>query len=301
MYIWYCVPKIIRAKHDKILLYANILPLLMIHVLTIHWKSDQWIDIQLKYLKHFISEPFRVYAFLNHVPQTKKHMKKYYYCSNENIKQHAIKLNILADIACFAADDEEDYLMFLDGDAFPISDITEFRERVMGDSPLAAIQRLDNCGDIQPHPCFCITKIKFWKQIQGDWKPGNTTWINNNGQKVADVGGTMLSKLNKNNVSWYKLNRSNVHSYHPVLFGVYDHLIYHHGAGFRTPGIRTDQKVIKLYSIRLGLFKFFKKIIPFQLARKWFFPLNTTIKINQAKSNEVYKSIENDFNFYEKL
>ncbi|MCW8869335.1 MAG: hypothetical protein OQK49_01415, partial [Proteobacteria bacterium] len=116
MYIWYCVPKIIRAKHDKILLYANILPLLMIHVLTIHWKSDQWIDIQLKYLKHFISEPFRVYAFLNHVPQTKKHMKKYYYCSNENIKQHAIKLNILADIACFAADDEEDYLMFLDGD-----------------------------------------------------------------------------------------------------------------------------------------------------------------------------------------
>ncbi len=273
----------------------------MIHILTIHWKSDQWIDIQLKYLQHFIDEPFRVYAFLNQVPRTQHHLNKYFYCCTENIKSHAIKLNLLADMACFAADSEDDYLMFLDGDAFPIAGVSKFKTKIMDDYPLAAIQRLDNSGDIQPHPSFCLTQIKFWKSIKGDWKPGNTTWINDDGQKVADVGGLMLSKLKRKKIAWYPMNRSNTNSFHPVLFGVYDHLIYHHGAGFRTPGIRSDQKHIKLYRLKLKLFNFFKKIIPFKLARKWFFPMNATIKINQTKSNEVIQSIQNDFKFYEKI
>ena len=40
----------------------------MIHVATVHYRSDRWIDPQLRYLERFLPGPFRVYAFLTRVP-----------------------------------------------------------------------------------------------------------------------------------------------------------------------------------------------------------------------------------------
>jgi len=273
----------------------------MIHILTIHWNNDLWIDIQLKYLKQYIKQPFKVYSFLNNIKNPAKHQNKFFYSSTENIKSHAIKLNLLADMACLAAKNEEDLLIFIDGDAFPIADLSQLIKSVPLQYNLAAVQRLDNDGDIQPHPCFCITSVKFWKHIQGDWKPGNVKWTNALGEEIADVGGKLMHQLNKNKQNWYKMNRTNKHNLHPVMFGVYDHLIYHHGAGFRSPGIRIDKKRIKFYKFKSILFGLFKKILPFKLAKKLFFPLNSTIKTNQSNSEIIYQNIVEDFNFYEKL
>ena len=39
----------------------------MINVVTVHWKSDKWIDPQLAYLDRNIDEPYRVYAALRGV------------------------------------------------------------------------------------------------------------------------------------------------------------------------------------------------------------------------------------------
>jgi hypothetical protein len=273
----------------------------MIHVLTIHWQSEEWIDIQLKYLKQHIREPFRVYTFLNNVPNTPVHREKFFYSSTENIKSHPIKLNLLADMASFAAESEDDYLMFLDGDAFPINSIDEFKSRVFPKHPLAAIQRLENNGDIQPHPCFCMTTVGYWKTIKGDWKAGDVKWTDKFGAKVWDVGGQMLQIMEDNQVDWYKLNRSNNHNLHPLLFGVYENLVYHHGAAFRNPGTRIDRNQVENFQTRLKRFRKAKKFMPKWLARKLFLPLKHQVKNNAANSKKVFQMIQSDSQFYKKL
>lgn len=273
----------------------------MLHILTIHWQSDAWIDIQLKYLKHYIDEPFRVYAFLNNIKKIDEHRKKFFYSSTEDIKSHPIKLNLLADIACFAASDENDYLMFLDGDAFPINSIDEFKNKAFPKYNLAAIQRLENNGDIQPHPCFCMMTVKFWLEIKGDWKSGNVFWKNKFGEDTWDVGGKMLEIMNKNNEDWYKLNRTNNHQLHPLLFGVYQDLIYHHGAAFRSPGTRVDRNKVVNFDEKKRRFIKAKKYMPRWLARKLFLPLKYEMLNNKKNSKKIFKSISKDFNFYKKL
>jgi len=109
---------------------------------------------------------------------------------------------------------------------------------------LVAVQRLENSGDIQPHPCFCATTIGFWRKIKGDWKAGHQ-WKNNNGELVTDIGGNLLNQLKEHGVEWLPLLRTNKHNLHPVLFGVYADLIYHHAAGFRPAVTRLDQSGTK--------------------------------------------------------
>ena len=138
----------------------------MLHIATVHWKDDRWVDIQLKYLRLHISREFKVYAFLNHLPQT--HRSKYFYSSTEPIHSHAVKLNVLADIAAFNATSPDDWLMFIDGDAFPVGDVVSFACTMFNKSyPLIAIQRRENNGDVQPHPSFCLTTVGFCLHTTG--------------------------------------------------------------------------------------------------------------------------------------
>lgn len=273
----------------------------MIHILTIHWKSADWIDIQLKYLEENLNQPYRVYAFLNEVPNVEEHKKKFFYTSTESIRLHPIKLNLLADIASFAADNDEDYLMFLDGDAFPIAPIDDFIEDKLTNHPIVAVQRTENNGDIQPHPCFCMMTIKTWREVEGDWKHGGITWKDKFNKDVWDVGGLLLKKLNEKNIDWYKMNRSNNHKLHPLLFGVYDDLIYHHGAAFRNPGTRVDRNQIENFDEKLKRFRKAKNYIPKWLARFLFSPLKQEVVKNKENSNKVFEMIQNDNQFYSKL
>lgn len=270
----------------------------MIHVLTIHWQSDKWIDIQLDYLEKHLNEPFRVYAFLNDVPNANYHQSKFFYSSQENITSHPIKLNLLADMACFASENEEDFLIFLDGDAFPIDSITSFKNKVFNKYPIAAIQRIENDGDMQPHPCFCMLQIKTWKQIEGDWNPGNFTWKDKFNKNISDVGGIMLQLLEEHNINWYKLHKTNEHDLHPVLFSIYDHLIYHHGAGFRSAGMRTDKNQVHDFENRLKKFRRAKKFLPKALAKKVFRPLKNQVKKNEINSLKIYNKIKSDPDFF---
>lgn len=41
----------------------------MLHVLTVHYRSDIWIDIQHRYFQRWITSPFRIYASLDEQPQ----------------------------------------------------------------------------------------------------------------------------------------------------------------------------------------------------------------------------------------
>jgi hypothetical protein len=210
----------------------------MVHIATVHWQNDCWIDIQLGYLSRHMSEPFRVYAFLNEIPEAQG--SKFFYASSEPIREHALKLNILADVIAGSQCADSDVLMFLDGDAFPIGDIMSLVRRSLETHPLVAVQRLENNGDRQPHPCFCATTVGFWKSIGGDWREGYS-WKDSAGNPTTDVGGNLLGLLEARKIEWFPLLRSNRRDLHPVWFGVYGGAVYHHGAGFRSAKVsRAD-------------------------------------------------------------
>jgi hypothetical protein len=209
----------------------------MIHIATVHWKDSRWIDAQLNFVRRHIPESYRVYAWLNDVPGD--HKGRFYYSTTEPVVGHATKLNILADIIYFDSDRDRDLLVFLDGDAFPIGDAIGFARQRLERQPLVAVQRRENNRDIQPHPCFCVTTVGFWKNIGGDWKAGHT-WLDCQQNLVTDVGGNLLGILERHGLSWCPMLRSNRTNLHPVCFGVYEDVVYHHGAGFRDPWTRHD-------------------------------------------------------------
>jgi hypothetical protein len=214
----------------------------MLHVATVHWQSPRWIDIQLRYLGRNAGEPFRVYAFLNEIPVSED--ARFHYATHEPIREHAIKLNRLADVILAQAGSESDRMLFLDGDAFPIAPLAPFLGPALEAAPLVAVQRLENSGDRQPHPCFCATTVGFWRMIGGDWNEGYR-WVNAAGTPTTDVGGNLLGILEKRGLPWRPLLRSNRRDLHPVWFGVYADVAYHHGAGFRRDKVsRADLRAL---------------------------------------------------------
>lgn len=208
----------------------------VIHVVTVHWHETKWVEIQLRALELNLKSSWQIYGALNGIDDPALRSRFKYGVDLPG--KHPDKLNELAEVVIDKAD-PDDVLMFLDGDAFPIRPIVPWIEQTLGRYPLAAVRRSENLGDQQPHPCFCVTTVGFWRDLEGDWRPGGT-WVNSVGDEVTDVGGNLLHQLRDVQAPWLPLLRTNTNNLHPLWFGVYDHKIYHHGAGFRSRLSRTD-------------------------------------------------------------
>src|SRR3954447_6024071 len=137
----------------------------MLHVVTVHWNDAAWIEPQLRFLQRNAPAGHRVYASLNGIDPS--FAEQFHYAADLE-GMHAAKLNELALVVREQAD-PDDLLLFLDGDAFPIAPIDE---SLLDGLPLAAVRRSENLGDRQPHPCFCLTTVGFWFDIEGDWRRG---------------------------------------------------------------------------------------------------------------------------------
>jgi hypothetical protein len=202
----------------------------MIYVLTVHWKFDFWVDAQTSRLRKYIRDPLKIFAFCDGTRHD--HSAKFDFCSESGgIVDHATKLNELARIVCETAA-SEDVLIFCDSDAFPVRDITNYIRSALNRWPLVAVQRLENAGDMQPHPCFSVTTVGTWRRLEGDWRAG-PTWKNSDGQVVTDVGANLLKSLEATGTEWGKMLRSNRLNLHPLLYAIYDGVVYHHGGGSR--------------------------------------------------------------------
>jgi hypothetical protein len=277
----------------------------MLHIATVHWKDDRWIDIQLKYLRLHISREFKVYAFLHQLSEI--HRPKYFYSSTEPVRSHAVKLNLLADMAAFNAASPDDWLMFIDGDAFPIGDVVPFACAMFKHNPLIAIQRRENNGDVQPHPSFCLTTVGFWKSIGGDWKEGHQ-WRSAQGKLVTDIGGNLLGILEQRHIEWHPMLRSNQRNLHPLLFGLYDDVIYHHGSGFGIGSTRARWRELKENrkhrSSRMidGMFNLLPTGGTLGNLRMTISPKERALRNMKARderlSHEVFESIQRDVLFY---
>ncbi|MCW3068758.1 MAG: hypothetical protein JWL67_1383 [Solirubrobacterales bacterium] len=200
----------------------------MLYIATAHFRSPRWIEIQTRYLREQISTPFETWSSLEEIdPSYARHFDRII----EQRGPHAGKLNHLAmEIAEEAAD--EDLLMFLDGDAFPIADPMPLIEDGLARAPLIAVRRAENLDEPQPHPCFCVTTVGTWRTLPGDWSSG-PTWAGPRGLRRSDVGGNLLRRLELTKTPWVDVLRTNRTNLDPVYFAIYGDTIYHHGAGFR--------------------------------------------------------------------
>jgi hypothetical protein len=219
----------------------------VIHIATVHWRDDRWIEPQRRYLERNIEAPFRLYADLEGIDAPAGSFDHIADLASTRgfdspILSHTEKLNALADHIGHEAKDE-DLLMFLDGDGFPIAPLDTFLRETLARYPLTAVRRDENLHDVHPHPCFCATTVGFWKELDGDWNPGHT-WLNAAGKQVADAGGNVLARLQERGADWCPLLRSNRGKLHPLWFGVYGDLVYHHGAGFRAGLSRMEREAI---------------------------------------------------------
>ena len=134
----------------------------MIHVLTVHWMDDRWIEPQLRFLHKHVDD-YRVYAALHGIDPA---WNDRFDWAHDLDGTHPVKLNELARRAAEEAQ-PGDMLLFLDGDAFPIAPVGA---ELLGGTPLVAVRRDENVGQTQPHPCFCMTTVDFWFDIGGDWR-----------------------------------------------------------------------------------------------------------------------------------
>ncbi|MGE5280929.1 MAG: hypothetical protein ACM3N0_01155 [Chloroflexota bacterium] len=207
----------------------------MLHIATVHFRSPRWIPIQARELRRHLPVPFRTWTSLEGIsPSYGRHFDRVI----EQGGPHAGKLNHLA-IEIAAEADADDLLMFLDGDAFPIADPAPLIDAGLRAAPLLAVQRAENGGDPQPHPCFCVTSVATWRDLPGDWSKGYM-WKDANGEPKTDVGANLMRRLELTGTPWAPVLRSNRRNPHPLFFGVYGDAIYHHGAGFRAPVSRSD-------------------------------------------------------------
>lgn len=200
----------------------------MLHIATVHHGSPRWIEIQVRQLRKHIAVPYQTWTSLQGIDPS---YSRYFDHVIEQRGSHAGKLNHLAtEILNVAA--EDDLLMFLDGDAFPIADPMPLISDSLAKAPLVAVRRDENAGDPQPHPCFCATSVQAWRRLGGDWST-SFTWVNDVGERVTDVGANLLRKLELTGTSWVEVLRSNHRNIDPIFFGIYGDVVYHHGAGFR--------------------------------------------------------------------
>lgn len=213
----------------------------MINIATVHWRSPKWIGVQLDYLERSIDAPFRVFGALNGINDAS--LWKRFYFAEDMEGGHPEKLNALAEVIA-AQSDPSDVLIFIDGDAFPVQKMLPWLTDALERHPLVAVQRREILDDRRPHPCFCVTTVGFWQEIEGDWR--RAKWVAPDGRLHDDVGSRLMLELERRGIAWEPLLRTNTKHVHPVWFAVYGHRLYHHGAGFRPPISRVD--IDKAYS-----------------------------------------------------
>jgi len=213
----------------------------MIYVATVHWMNDKWITPQRRALESHLKGDYRVFANLEGIDGSFD--SQFYYVEHGG-GTHPDKLNRLSAAIALEAS-RSDKIVFLDGDAFPIREVGDWLDKLLDQHYLAAVRRKENAGDLQPHPCFCVTTVGFWSDLGGDWSSGGS-WTNERGKMTSDVGGQLLLTLNKHELAWREILRSNKKDFHPLFFGVYEDHIYHHGAGFRIPISRVDHGTVPI-------------------------------------------------------
>ncbi len=259
----------------------------MLYVATVHYRSPQWIEIQTRHLRENIPVPYQVWTSLEGIdPSYGVHFDRVF----DQWGSHAGKLNHLAmEISHEAAD--EDLLMFLDGDAFPIADPMPLIRESLARAPLMAVRRAENVDEPQPHPCFCVTTVGSWRALHGDWTSG-PKWVGARGKMGGDVGGNLLRRLELTQTPWVQVLRSNRHNIDPLYFGIYGDVVYHHGAAFRGGALSPAHRDEAPERQRLPRIPLLRQVARAANGYRWRRWENATVKRHGELSRGIVERLE---------
>ena len=253
----------------------------MLHILTIHF-SDRWTDIQKRELARFISEPYKVYSILG--DGVKRGTTTVNYEKNKHKFDGAIpgaghwteSMGKLIDYVLKNFKIKPtDKILLLDSDAFPIAPISDFLDEKLKEYPFVSAQEPMHEWNRNPlykipHPMFMLFKAKYI--IKGDLLYYIRNIIK---YKNSNWWGGVIKWLNVHGYEYYPLVRSNKVDLHPLYYGIYDDLLYHHWAGSRnmiTAPDRLRHKALKRWRIDE--------------------PLDDMAKKNSKMSDQVFERIE---------
>jgi len=220
-----------------------------INVATVHWKSRFFQAIQGRHISSNI-DGARVWAFVDKMGKDDPPPEiRYHFEADSGQTNHLVKLDMLAERISSECPDD-DVILFMDGDAWPIRPVSEFVSDSLRRLPVGGVVRLEN-GERYPHPSFTFTTVGFWKEAALSWSKHDINHI--------------LHVLEARKQDWVKMRRTGGLSDHPVFFSIYGDMVYHHGAGFRVPVSaycnRTGTNVTKEESLAM-LEVFMRKFIP---------------------------------------
>jgi len=207
----------------------------MIHILTNHHETPKWIKLQAEYLDRNTDEKYKVYCGLTDMQsEADLTTPKYAFYALQVPNVHADKLNALYGIIDQSTVKDDDLLVFLDPDALLIQKDWDIQLRqYLTEHPAVAVSREENIEPLAtedqkpyPHPCFFVTTVKFWND-------NNLSWDLDPSQGIECAGVLLKKFFDSKGFSWKKLLRSNSYDIHPLNFGIYGDLVYHHGSGNR--------------------------------------------------------------------
>lgn len=210
-----------------------------IHYITIHHATTKWIDIQLRHIQHFTRD-YKIWALFSQDLLLSEHEHKYHFLDHKKIKSghesedHSTNLDHLTNSVCTDSNvSEDDILVFLDSDAFPIANMNDYIKRNLAEYEFCAVNRIENLGCLAPHPSFAFCKVKFWIDNKFSW--GRDQSFNANTHWQGDAGGVLFKHLNSKKINWLRIPRDSKKSLFtdPLLYAVYGGIVYHHCAGSR--------------------------------------------------------------------
>lgn len=201
--------------------------LLVGSVYTDHYRSKQWYDLQMKYLKKTTKNFVHVVYlngnvdFFNDSIVIKKNTD---YCYPAN-HCHIRGLNEIVEY--FLNHNNFENILILDNDCFPIdSNWQNNLLQSMMPFDVASVVRYENLDNFA-HPCVFFAKRNIAKKLKFDF------------YKKKNLMGRYFEETSSNIIDFFPLVRSNKINYHPILYGIYWNTFYHHGSGSRILSFRS--------------------------------------------------------------
>ena len=142
----------------------------MIHIITAHFGTNKWVDLQLTQIKHHAVN-YKIWTCYENC-NFSLHHNKFHFCkefkskSKFGSRNHSQKLNYLTDVVLSdQSTKNEDILVWMDSDAFPINNLNSFIINKLNHYDFLAINRKENLGEVIPHPSFSCCTIGFFSKV----------------------------------------------------------------------------------------------------------------------------------------
>ena len=255
-------------------------------VVSVHVGNADWVSKQGEMVARYIDVPFSLYMSTDRSIQNETTQKwvnatgntPAYVVAREDLRDaettliercilnadascdHGVQLHHLASRACDADAPDEDYLIFLDSDAWPLASL---KRRVLPlldaekGIELVAVRRSIEGMALWPHPSFAVTTCGAWTKNKHSFsQPPDSevpevenerlTYAIFNASRgllchdhfMLDTGAPLWRHFNETSKNWVALDRMNKLDIDPLFYGVYGPqpgkpLVFHQGAGSR--------------------------------------------------------------------